>query len=317
MKVLRLVVIGFMVFAFFSMPMAAMAQKNPASSNVISAKHKYALLAGTDVFEYLFDWKPAPGLGTYPGIESYGPLPSWELNVKPMRDILIDKLGWLPSHIDILMNESNTKVNLLAHISALKQYDSTDSLFFIFICGHGWVMDDSTSLLPGDENSYYSGSRQGTDPWDEVFQPYDGDPQTGANFITDDELKLLFDELAFKGKVVFSTASCCGGGLIEDIQRPNLLALAVGNGDRLEIHWWEVHMLWTYAVSGAWTPELRPWFVRLDMNPDTNGDRKVSVEEAYAWAVAAADSADPNVVGWGGGPCAQYMVDGIEGEAFL
>lgn len=318
MKPLRFAVIVVVLFAFCSMPCAASGkstQGEVVSSKEIGPENKYALLAGTDVFEYLLKWEPAPGLGTYPGIECYGPLPSWELNVKPLRDTLINDLGWLPDHITILMNESNTRVNLLAQISSLKRYDSPDSLFFI--CGHGWVMEDRDSILPGDENDYYSGSRQGIDPWDEVFQPYDGDPQTMANFITDDELKLLLDEVAFEGTVVSLTASCCGGGLIEDIQRPNLLAIGVGDSDRLEMHWWEIHLLWTYALRGAWTPELRPWYVNLDMDPDTNVDGEVSVEEAFAWALAAADTADPKAVAWGGGPCAQYMFDGIDGETFL
>jgi hypothetical protein len=339
MKALKSVAIVVVLFALCSMSFAASAkttQTKVVSSQVIGPENKYALLAGTDVFEYLLKWDPVPGQGTYPCIENYGPIPSWELNVKPVRDMLVNDLGWMPDHIDILMNESNTKVNLLEHISALKQYDSPDSLFFIFICGHGWVQKDRGSLLPGDEwdgipipgvDVYVDGTllpdgqavqrTQGKDPWDEVFEPYDGDPKTMANFIVDDELQLLFDDLAFEGKVVFLTASCCGGGLIEDIQRPNLLSLAVGNSDRLEEHWWVIHLLWTYAVSGAWTPELRPSYIHLDMNPDTNGDGMVSVEEAYAWAVAAADSADPNVVGWGGGQCAQYMFDGIDGETFL
>ncbi|HOT23966.1 MAG TPA: hypothetical protein PLB30_06735 [Thermoleophilia bacterium] len=50
---------------------------------------------------------------------------------------------------------------------------------------------------------------------------------------------------------------------------------------------------------------------------DTDGDGRVSVEESFAWAVGAQKAALPKVVAWGGGPCAQYMYDGIEGETFL
>lgn len=319
MKASELAVVAVVLFALCGMSFAASAnstQDKIKSSEVIGPEHKYALLAGTDVFEYLLKWDPVPGQGTYPCIENYGPIPSWD-HVKFMRDMLVNDFGWMPSHIDILMNESNTKVNLLAHISALKQYDSPNTLFFIYLCGHGWVIDDRTSILPGDENEYYSGSRQGDDPWDEVFQPYDGDPHGMANFVVDDELKLLFDELAFEGKVVFSSVSCCGGGLIEDIQRPNLLALGVGDSDRLEMHWRDIHSYWVYPLAGMWKSELRPSYINLDMNPDTNGDGRVSVEEAFAWAVAAAAATAPSHVGWGGGPCAQYMFDGIEGETFL
>jgi ferredoxin len=33
-------------------------------------------------------------------------------------------------------------------------------------------------------------------------------------YVVDDELKVLFDESAFEGKVVFATVSCCGGGVL-------------------------------------------------------------------------------------------------------
>lgn len=337
MGVMKSVAIAVVLFAVCSMSFAASAQsvqKNAASTDEIGPEHKYALLAGTDVFEYLLKWKPAPGLGTYPTIVDYGPIPgTW--HVEFIRDMLVNNLGWLPDHITILLNEQNTKANLLAQISALKQHDSPDSLFFIYLAGHGWIDQDKGSLLPGDEwdgtpipgvDAYCDGTQlpgslavrsHGSDPWDEVFQPYDGIPPSMVNFVTDDELKVLFDQLAFEGKVVFATISCLGGGLIEDIARSNLLALGVGDSDRLEEHWWAIHLYWSYALAGWWTPELRPWYISLDMNPDTSGDGKISVEEAYAWAVAAAGATDPSYVAWGGGPCAQYMFDGISGETFL
>jgi hypothetical protein len=53
------------------------------------------------------------------------------------------------------------------------------------------------------------------------------------------------------------------------------------------------------------------------MDPDINGDGKVSVEEAHSWMIAAMDATDPTIIGQGGGPTAIIVLDGIEGETFL
>lgn len=320
MKALKYAAIVVVLFALCSMPLAAVAQQNAVSSTVvIGPEHKYALLCGTCVFEYLLQWDVPPGLGEYPCIEDYGPIPADKI-VGTYQDLLIDDYGWLPDHITVQMNESNTKANIIAQITALKQYDSPESLFFILLIGHGWVGEDKGSILPGDEEAYDSGSRKGHDRWDEVFQPYDGIPggqgeySNLVNFISDDEFKVLLSELAFEGKIVFVFVSCCGGGILEDIQGANRLGLGVGNSDRLEMHWSPVDFYWAFALSGA--KEL-PSYIHLEMDPDINGDGRISLEEAYCWAVAAQDATDPSVLGWGGGPSTLYMFDGIEGETFL
>lgn len=339
-KVLRLVVISTVLFALCSVPLAASAQKNAASSNVTSAKHKYALLAGSWTFEYLLQWKPLPS-GEPKSTMDFGPIPPeafWH-DITAWRDLLLGDYGWSSDHVKLVLNESATKANIINQISALKNYDSRDSLFLIVLVGHGWLTSDAGSLLPGDEwngtpipgvNSYVNGIQlpdgnsvqrtTGSDQHDEVFMPYDGIPtgigvQGGMpNFITDDEFKLLFDRLAFQGKLIFSFSCCCGGGLCEDIQRPGMLALGVGNSDQNEMHWWEIHDYWTYALSGA---KDLPSYIHLDMSPDINGDGKVSLEEAYVWTVAAQKATDPTIIAWGGGQVDLYMFDGIQGETFL
>jgi len=280
-----------------------------------SPENKYALLCASTTFLYLLDY---PESARHTCIKCYGPLPYADQEVYEVRDILVDDYGWLEDHFTILINEDNTKARVMQEIESLKQYDSPDSLFLIVLCGHGWVVEDED----GDEAAYPNiGNRQGNDPFDECWQPYDGipggqgDAANMVDFIIDDEFKLLFDSLEFQGKLVVQFFSCCGSGLIEDIAGPNRLALGCGDGDKLEMHWWMVHGYNWLALSGCTGVEFPE--IDLDMNPDSNGDGKISVEESYYWAVAANEATDPNVVGWGGGPVGLYMVDGIEGETFL
>lgn len=280
-----------------------------ASTDEIPAENKYALLCTSSTFLYLLDY-PEPARSAC--IENYGAIPPAVEEVLEVRDILVNDYGWLPDHFTILANENNTKANVIQEIESLKQYDSPDTLFFLLFCGHGWVMEDED----GDEAAY---SDRGNDPWDECWQPYDGMPggQGNAanyeNFITDDEFKMYFAD--FQGKLVVQFYACCGSGLIEDIAGPNRLAIGCGDAAKLEMHWWGVHGYNWYALSGCTGAEFPE--IDLDMNPDVNGDGKISVEESFYWAVAANEATAPNVVGWGGGPVGLYMVDGIEGETFL
>jgi hypothetical protein len=268
------------------------------------AQHSYALMMGANYFP--------------DGGGSCGPIPA-DQDVEVWRHLLVDQLGWSPDHVTIQMDEQFTKANILAQIRALKQHDSEESVFFIFMATHGWTISDAGSPIEGDEDAYDSGLRQGHDPWDELLFTFDSDAHTLENVIVDDELKLLFDELDFKGQVVFASCTCCGGGLVEDIARPGLLALAVCDSDRNEMHWWEVHDLPAYALGGCtYVPSYIDVITHPELLlPDTSGDGMVSVEESFAWAVAAQAAADKSVIAHGGGTCAQYMYDGIEGEAFL
>jgi hypothetical protein len=280
----------------------AAAAAQPAKA--ADAQHAYALMMGSTYFPN--------------GGGSYGPIPA-DKDVEVWRHLLVDQLGWSPDHVTIQMDEQFTKANILAQIRALKQHDSKDSVFFIYMATHGWTVSDAGSPIEGDEDAYYSGSRQGHDPWDELLFTFDSDAHTDANIIYDDEFKLLFDELDFKGQVVFVSCTCCGGGLVEDIARPGLLALAVCNSDRNEMHWWEVHNLPAYALGGCtYVPSYIDVITHPElMFPDANGDGKVSVEESFAWAVGAQAAAAKSYIAHGGGTAAQYMYDGIEGETFL
>jgi hypothetical protein len=291
---------GLIVIVVACALLAATAQPAQAAS----AQRSYALLMGSTYFPN--------------GGGSYGPIPA-DKDVEVWRHLLVDQLGWPSCHVNIQMDEQFTKANIFAQIRALKQYDSARSLFLIYMATHGWTIDDTGSPLPGDEDAYDSGSRQGGDPWDELLFTVDGDAHTNANVIVDDELKLLFDELKFEGQVVFVSCTCCGGGLVEDIARPGLLALAVCNSDRNEMHWWEVHNLPAYALADCvYVPPYIDVVTHPElMEPDANGDGRVSVEESFAWAVAAQAAADSSYIAHGGGPCAQYMYDGIPGETFL
>lgn len=289
-------------------------------NNSVDPENKYALLCASSTFLYLLDY-PEPARDAC--IEDYGAIPWAAEHMYAIRDILVNDYGWLPDHFTILLNEDNTKANVMQGIESLKQYDSPSSLFLIVLCGHGWVVEDEN----GDETAYPptpGTTRKGVDPWDECWQPYDGIPggqgkaTNMVNFIIDDEFKLLFD--GFRGQLVVQFMACCGSGLIEDIAGPNRLAIGVGNADRLEMHWgyfldgyfYGIDFYLWYALSGC--TEIP--HVNLDLNPDSNGDGKVSVEEAWVWANQAFAATDPNIINYGG-PLKMYMVDGIEGETYF
>jgi len=46
-------------------------------------------------------------------------------------------------------------------------------------------------------------------------------------------------------------------------------------------------------------------------------DRKVTLEEAHCWTVAAQKASDQTIIVSGSGPVDLYMSDGIQGETFL
>lgn len=313
MRRLQFVIVVFVTAALL-MPLMASAQagnKDVVPTDMIAPEKKYALVGVSATFEYLLDFKIPPGLGDYASVQGNGPIPFLDDAAYMIHDILIDDYGWLPSHITMLINETDTAANIVQEIGALKQYDSPDSLFLIVLGGHGWVTKDVGSLLPGDEDNYpnIGGKRGGNDPWDEVLMTYDG------NVLTDDAFKLLFDELDFQGKLVVQFFACCGSGLIEDMAGSNRLAVGVGNADRLEMHFYDIDSYIWYALSGCTGAEFD--YIDLDMNPDANGDGGISVEEAYNWAVAANEATLPTWFGPGMGPTDIYMLDGIEGETFL
>jgi hypothetical protein len=296
---------------------------NP-SNDVIPAENKYALLCASTTFLYLLNY-PEPARDA--PIENYGAVPWVDELLYDVRDVLVEDYDWLPSHITILLNEKDTKANVLQGITDLKQYDDhgPNSLFLVISCGHGWVIKDTD----GDESAYPpvpGTTRNGVDVWDECQQHYDGIPGGAGkatnmvNFIIDDEFKALFNELDFQGRLVVQFMGCLGSGLIEDIAGPNRLAIGVGNADRLEEHW-------GYFLDGYFYGlDFYPWYalsrcteipyVDLHVNPDSNGDGKVSMEEAWFWADQAFAATRPNIINYGG-PCHIYMVDGIEGETFL
>jgi len=277
---------------------------------IIPAEKKYALIGVSTTFEYLLDYNIPPGLGDYACVGGDGPIPFFDEFAYMIRDTLVDDYGWLPSHITMLMDETNTAANIVEEIRALKEHDSPDSQFLIVLGGHGWVTNDAGSLLPGDEDTYPNvEGRPGHDPWDEWLMSYDG------YILTDDAFKLLFDELDFQGKLVVQFMACAGSGLIEDIAGSNRLAIGVGNADRLEMHFYDLDAYVWYALSGCTGAEFE--YIDLDMNPDANSDGTISIEEAYNWAVAANEATVPTWFGPGMGPVNIYMLDGIEGETYL
>lgn len=313
-----------------SVPLAASVKAVAGSENGTDVENKYALLAGTCTYEYLLE---DPGLGDYEGIQGFCEIPAWN-EVSLWRDLLIDDYGWMDDHVIIQMNESFTKANFLNQIAAFKEHDSPDSLFLIMVITHGWAEEDS--MVVGDEwdgtpidgvDAWADGMAlpwppdythtNGIDIYDENFQPYNGDPRYDyANFITDDEFRALFDELAFEGRVVFVPGCCVGGGICEDLQMSGMLSIGVGNSDKHEMHFWPIH--WYPALALAGGDDL-PWFIDPTNlpDPDSNGDGAVSLEESYFWTVLAHDATDIMFVRQGMGPVNLYMFDGIEGETFL
>jgi len=80
---------------------------------MIAPEKKYALIGVSATFEYRLDFKIPPGLGDHASVRGDGPIPFLDDAAYMIHDILIDDYGWLPSHITMLINETDTAANIV------------------------------------------------------------------------------------------------------------------------------------------------------------------------------------------------------------
>lgn len=113
---------------------------------------------------------------------------------------------WNDDNMLLLLNETATKQNILDALEWLKINANTNDTILFFFSGHGYYLFDENN----DE----------LDLRDEAICPYDATTGDGIkepmNFITDDELRVEFDEICnndIKGMFLVLD-SCFSGGLI-------------------------------------------------------------------------------------------------------
>jgi len=125
------------------------------------------------------------------GINRYKAVPKLQgsLNdIETMRQILISRWGFSPSHITLVTDEAATRAGMVAAIEQLvKETGPNDTVYFHY-SGHGSQVED----LNGDEPD---------DHLDETLVPQDG--RSGdVRDITDDELDALFSKMQAKSALI-------------------------------------------------------------------------------------------------------------------
>jgi hypothetical protein len=334
--VLACVMLGSLVLGGVSQVRAG----DSGSANVIPAENKWALLCGSGIpGQWLLDkWQPPPGIGGYPSIKDWGPMPEWCYDrTIELHDMLVQQFGFLEDHITMLINESDTKANFLNAIRDLKTHDGPNSLLFLWTIEHGFEVHDAGSLIPDSPDtdrspvpgveSYCNGistvdapnrylRTTGNLPWDHILMFHDSIPggqgkyTNMVNFVTEDEFKLLLDELDFQARFVYFNVQCYGSGFGEGLKGPNRIIISPANADLHQAAGGKHTALLFCALQGGMTniPAWCPYRASADLN----GDGRISVEEVYFW-IAAASAATPASAR----PSFVYMWDGIPEETFL
>jgi hypothetical protein len=323
---------------------ASQAQAGDSGSpSVIPAENKWALVCGSGIAgQWLQDkWKPNSGLDGYPFIMDWGSMyPRHYAMTITMRDILVQQFGFLPDHIILLTNESDTKANFINALKDLKTHDGPNSLFFMWTIEHGYMVHDAGSLIPGNGatvknpvpgvDGYCNGVPEtdaqnrmlrltGNDPWDHILMFHDSIPggpgkyENMVNFVTEDELKLLLDDLDFQARLVYFNLQCYGGGFGEGLKAPNRLIISPASGDLHQVCDSPHYSSILFSALKGGTVDVPAW-CPYAASADVNNDGRVSVEEAYFWMTAAI-AATPK--GAWANPDFVYMWDGVPGETFL
>jgi hypothetical protein len=238
-------------------------------------------------------------------------------DLKFMYSTLVGPLGFPRDQVTVLYADGMaqdlilgvdgpaTKANLAAAFQSLRDTTSDDDLIFVFFSNHGGGFNTGTDYdrqlcggawdAGGDEvgenlseTTYQldlngDGDTKDTVSWDEELCAWQ--PIGGTSTILDDELRIMMSDLSFD-RLVMLTGTCFGGGLIHDV--------AQGGGDRVLISSasenqpsWSRDDLNFCEFSCNFTSALRSEDPEGNViDADTNSDTKVSVVEAYNYALS-------------------------------
>lgn len=262
-----------LVIACFSTLAAAPMQ----SAGNADERQKFALLVGVS------DYDPVCG---------YGDLMYCHKDILDVFDMLVNGHGWNPSNIRVLLNESATAENILDGISWLKgKCSDRRSTALFYFSGHGSFFCDKSAVSDRDE------------PVDECIMPHDGDTRRVQNIIFDDTLKKCLE--GFRSTcTILMFDSCYSGGFIEEIGSRGRLVLT-SCGER-EMCWEGAETGKVQIQNGLFTYCLLEAFRGAG---DSDGDDRVSVEEAGSYAMDRVREFTPDVQ--------PEMYDGVEGEKYI
>jgi hypothetical protein len=219
--------------------------------------------------------------------------------------------GWLPSNIVKLTDSQATKANIQAAFTRFAEVAEPRDLFLFFFAGHGgYVLDQP----PYDE----------VDGYDEYILTHD------LQMLVDDELAAWLSRLNV-GVVVAVFDSCFSGGFMKGLTQPLRSDLAIRtlpelehkeledtvNGDLAKQGYVvltacdddELCVESSRLQNGVFTYYLIEGMNQPPFPSDTDGDHKVSAEEAYAYA-------NPRATLFYPGQHAQLW-DGVPSEAEL
>lgn len=232
------------------------------------------------------------GVSDYDPVCTYGDLTYSHKDALDMFDLLVNEHGWNPSNILLLLNESATAENILSGISWLEEKCSDSrSMALLFFSGHGSFFCDKAAVSDRDE------------PVDECIMPHDGNPHTSENIIFDDTLGDRFDGLN-PARIILMLDSCYSGGFIKETGSDGRMILA-SCGER-EMCWEGVETGKVQVQNGLFTYCLLEAFRGAG---DTDGNGKVSVEEAGSYAMDRVRDFTPDVQ--------PEMSDGVKGDVYL
>ena len=232
------------------------------------------------------------GVSDYDPVCTYGDLSYSHKDALDMFDLLVEGQGWNPSNIVLLTNESATAENILDGISWLGTMCSNPrSTALMFFSGHGSFFSDKQAIPDRDE------------PVDECIMPYDGDTHLVQNIVFDDVMREVLSSFRCTSTILILD-SCYSGGFIEDVGAKGRLILT-SCGER-EMCWEGVETGKVQVQNGLYTYCLLEAFAGAG---DTDGDGRVSVEEAGEYAMDRVRDFTPDVQ--------PEMSDGVDGDTYL
>ncbi len=206
-------------------------------------------------------------------------------DVNLMRDVLVSRLGFAPSNVELLTDMRATRSAILSAISRLVRGTGPRDVLFIHFVGHGKQVPDTD----GDEPSGY----------DEGLISYDG-LTPGVSPILDDELAPIFSRLRTTARLIVVLDTQNGAGLAADVTRSaGLLSAAIAAvGDGLEGPIGpegKAHGLLTLALTGALMDGDPSRPVREVVR--VAADRAAELLEGRGAVVARVEAARPVAVG--------------------
>ncbi len=125
------------------------------------------------------------------------PLAGARNDVLIIRELLVQKYGFQPSNIRIMLDQEATRAQIISAIEQLADSAAPDDIVFIHYSGHGSQAPDDT----GDE----------PDGFDETIVPHDA-RTPGVADITDDELNRLVGRIEAQSIVVILDSCHSGTG---------------------------------------------------------------------------------------------------------